>query len=51
MEHNPQQILDLIAYLKQAKVEQWAIDIGDLMERFNLDKATVDRHVNKIMFS
>lgn len=48
MKNENQKTQELIAYLKEAKKKQLTIDIGDLMERFSLDKNKVRSCVNYI---
>lgn len=41
MKNEKQKTQELISYLKEAKKKQLTISIGDLVERFNLDKNKV----------
>ena len=41
---------NLRTFLEEAKEKNWAIDRGELMHRFNLNKSQVDDVVNSVYF-
>lgn len=48
MKNEKTRLTELVNYLKEAKEKTWAIDMGDLMQRYNLTMEQVRDAVGKV---